>query len=143
MSAKAVSKRAQKETLTWTHKPVDRSGIAKYLHLIRSPDDPKELPRGVLKRDPSGWRQAMHPGTLDQWKEDFKELTRDYKPRTFNHIMLSVSEGYWTADRAAGKAPDEALWELVQEGWLEHTLEKPILFRRRYVDKGRKAPKHG
>jgi len=116
----------------WTSGPVDRSGPAAYVHLVRSPDDPQRISRAARKdlgKGPVSWCGDMKASAKPEWLERIPELLGDGKPRTFNAIVLEVSGGVYTADAAFGKAPDNALWELVTAGRVEHTLVAPVLFR--------------
>lgn len=117
-------------THTWlTGGHVDRSGMAKYTHLIRHPDDPERSPRSSRRGQHSKWRADMRKGSEPIWSEAILVLLSDGVPRTFNRMMVELAD--YTADVAAGKAPDRALWALVEAGDVEHTQVAPILFRRR------------
>ena len=113
----------------WTHDPVDRSGLAAYTHLIWGPDDPERSPRKDRKGQETAWRQRLDPSTQPRWRAAILELLADGEPRTFNRLMVELAD--MEASLAFGMAPDVALWELVAEGRLEHTLEAPIFFRLR------------
>lgn len=112
-----------------------------YAHLVWGPDDP---PRS--ERPKKGGREDVSPHlTLKKKKPEvyakqIMRLMRDGKPRTFNEMGVTL----W--DKNASilyQGPvDEALWSLVEKGELEHSLEAPILFRKRtkesFVPKGRR-----
>jgi hypothetical protein len=67
--------------------------------------------------------------SITEWYGKIHEHMRDYIPRTFNRMMVEMAD--ITADIAFSEAPDHALWILVRDGRLIHTLEAPILFKRR------------
>ncbi len=48
-----------------------------------------------------------------------RAILADGTARTFNRIVLEATDGRFTADIAAGKAPEEATWALLQAGQLE------------------------
>lgn len=70
----------------------------------------------------------MASSTRPRWRERIQKHLADGEPRTFNRICVEL--GDVTADVAFEKAPDHALWELVAQGAVEHTMTAPILFRR-------------
>jgi len=109
---------------------VDRSGLSRYTHLIRSADDPGGTPREMRKGHQLTWLKDMHPGTTDKWAKSIYKLLSDRVPRTFNRIVLELSHNLHTADVAFDKAPDHALWDLVVSRKISHTTAAPILFRR-------------
>lgn len=116
----------------WTSGPVDRSGMFVYLHIVRGSDDPARRQRATERADAGGdsqvWRKLFRKATTEQWRKAICDHLADGVPRTFNRIMVELAD--MTADVAFDKAPDRALWELVEAGTLEHTLEAPIYFRR-------------
>lgn len=109
---------------------VDRSGIAKYIHLIMSSEDPEQLGRHERGRKSLNWLTDFHPGTYDKWRAAILKLLSDGQPRTFNRIVLELTGRLHAGEVAFGKAPDDALWDLVKEGEVSHTMEVPILFRK-------------
>lgn len=117
----------------WTSDPVDRTGLASYMHLIRAPGDPERRSRKA-RQDAMGKAQAAtHWRTLAkapvaQWRAAIAELLSNGTPRTFNSISVALCD--MTADVAPDNA-DTALWALVADRVLEHTLETPIYFRTR------------
>lgn len=120
-----------RDAATWTTgESVDRSGAARYVHLMRSPDDPDKLdaPRGGGKRDPIAWRKCNRT-TPAEWSRRIVELLADGRPRTFNAICLELVAR--TADVMFEQTLDRGLWLAVGRGDVEHTMEAPILFRRR------------
>lgn len=115
----------------WTSEPVDRSGLAAFVHLIRDPSDPPEMTRKQRKAagvSPLAWRTSTAPSTAGEWRSGLL-ASLAAGPKTFNRMVVELSGGALTADRASGKAPDKALWALVGEGLLEHTFQAPVLFR--------------
>jgi len=113
----------------WSGLP-DRSGAARYLHLVRASDDPRRLPRADRKGDESRWRLDLR-GSTASWESNILELLADRRPRTFNRIVLELTGGRYTADVAFEGSPDAALWLLVDQGRLEYRPRTPIFFRRR------------
>lgn len=109
---------------------VDRSGLSRYTHLIRSSEDFDRTPREFRKGKETAWRKDLHPGTIIQWRHDILRVLAGGSSKTFNQIVLEITGGQYTADNAFEKAPDMALWDLVEERKLSHTLQAPILFRR-------------
>lgn len=114
----------------WHSEPVDHSGTMAFTHLVRSPDDAKRTPRpkgGRKDRSPHLTMRSKGPAAIVEWREAIRARFVDGKPRTFNSLCVEI--GDITADVAFCEAPDLALWELVCDGELEHTVEVPILFR--------------
>lgn len=111
----------------WRTGDFPRTDAERYLHVIRSPGDPPDVrPRGRGVRDPDGWKELRKKPPA-WWYERFRLLLADKKPRTFNRMMLELA-GY-TADIAFEEVPDIALWAMVGEREIEHTIAVPILFR--------------
>ena len=109
---------------------VDRSGAARYLHLIRAPDDPARSPRpkgGQPDRFP---HRTLGEIPVERCAEMILALLADGAPRTFNAICVELFDK--TADIALGSPLDRALWRLVADGRLEHTLSAPIRLRSVY-----------
>lgn len=110
---------------------VDRSGVAAFVHLVRAPDDPPEAPRGSGSERRKLWGVAPHVAiekrSRDDWRQEIVKLMVDGKARTFNAICVTLTG--LTADVCFGLPPDGALWMLVEEQLLEHTLTAPVLFR--------------
>lgn len=117
-------------TPTWvTGTYARRSGAACYVHLIRAPDDPERRPRpagGLAERAPHR-RLAKTPAA--QWEPVLLAALEDGVPRTFNRLGVELFD--LTADVLCTTPVDTALWSLVAQGLLEHTLRAPILFRLR------------
>ena len=116
----------------WATGPVSRQGAARYVHLIRAPWDPPELTRKErqnIDRDPTRWKKTF--ADVAVWRDKIFRLLCDGKARSFNAIVLELTDRYYTADAAFDKGPDFALWALVDEGEVEHTTYAPIMFRRR------------
>ena len=68
-------------------------------------------------------------GHADEWAATILEYMADGKPRTFNRLVLELTDYHHTADNAFKRGPDQAIWLLVQASQIEHTLEAPIQFR--------------
>jgi hypothetical protein len=106
---------------------VDRSGVARYLHLIRDPNDPKRSPRpkgGLADRAP---HRTLATLSLDDCAAEILGLLSDSRARTFNAIAVELRDH--TADTFHRSPFERALWRLAEAGQLEHTLDVPVLFR--------------
>jgi len=112
----------------WRVELPERSGAARYTHLIRAADDPKRISRSERKGNETRWRLDMR-GSAEQWEDEMLVLLGDGRPRTFNRIVLELTDGRYTADVAFEGAPDTALWQLVERGSLEYRAQAPVLFR--------------
>jgi hypothetical protein len=116
-----------RRVVTWTKGPVDREGAAVYVHLIRAPYDPQRRKRygkqGILIRPD----KTVSKVPVDEWTRRLLALLADGEKRTFNRIAMDLIS--MTADVAFNSTLDRALWGLVAEGKVEHTIEAPILFR--------------
>lgn len=106
-----------------------RSGLECFVHIIRGPDDPKRLTREQRKGMSLAWVADLKDCNKPKWIEEIVALLSDGVERTFNRICLEVSGGNYTADVCLEKSPDNALWELVAQGDIEHTMAAPVLFR--------------
>ena len=118
-----------------TGRKVDRRGAATYVHLIRAPNDPERSPRpkgGVRDRAP---HRTLSKQPAQFWEPEILGALADGIPRTFNRI--GVERFDLTADVLFTTSVNKALWSLVEQGVLEHTLVAPILFR---IRKGSPAP---
>lgn len=123
---------AEPEEPEWvTGNYADRSGIARYLHLERAPGDPE---RGDIRKLPEHlrdraavWRRSMAKATVASFKEPMLALLADGVARTFHRIAVELFDK--EANVLFEMPPDLALWELVAEERVEHTLARPILFR--------------
>jgi hypothetical protein len=106
---------------------VDRSGAARYVHLIRSPEDPERTERPRGGRPDRAPHRTLELTTVDHWKREILRLLSDGVPRTFNRLGVELLDQ--TADMLLDSPVDRALWELVEASLLEHTMEGPIYFR--------------
>lgn len=108
---------------------VDRSGLHSLVHLIRAPGDPDETIKRGRKNghDPVGWKKKRRTNSVADWKRLMMERMRDGRRRTFNKLMVELSGR--TADFWFETPADMALWELVEEGLLFHTMKVPVFFR--------------
>lgn len=126
--------------MTWFTGPFEREGAEVFVHLIRSPDDPERMSREARKKlhgpdSPrnevsTAWKK-MDDISIDGWKEKILAGLKDGKGRTWNRLILEISDFHYTADVAFKKNPDKALWELVDDKKIELTGEAPILFRKK------------
>lgn len=98
--------------------------IYKYLIMIRGPNDPERRP---------GRQDDVFPHhTLAKMKfEDIRDRIlshlMDGEPRTLNRIGVELWDK--TSDITGMTQVEEALWVLVEDYKLEHTMSTPILFR--------------
>lgn len=104
----------------------DLSGLARYVILVRAPEDPERRSRSARRGLETEVVSVSRSLSVDAWKERFRSRFADGRPRTFNAAM--VEECDWTADCAPDRAV-EAMWQLVEEEVLEHTMRSPIRFR--------------
>jgi len=124
-------------TFEWTHDPVDQEGLAAFTHLIRAPDDPDRSPRPHGGRADKTPHQTLRRGgreTFMAWRSEIVATLGDGTPRTFHRLCVEIAD--LGADIGFQETPDFALWSLVDQGILEHTLEAPILFRLRAANAG-------
>lgn len=116
----------------WDVHPLESPG--RYTHLIRSPEDPerisrKERQKRLGKRKAATAWKSLGKGETKGWKKLILALLKKKrKGITFNAIVLELTDGGMTADVAFMKDPDHALWSLVEEGKVRHTVAAPILF---------------
>ena len=104
-----------------------------YTHLIRAPGDPDEVaPRGHGRARQRRWGESPHRAVATMDADAVVDALLDAlgdDELTFN--ALSVRAFDLTADVAFGTKINALLWDLVDEGALEHTGGSPVLFRRR------------
>lgn len=105
---------------------IDRRGAAAYLHLVHGRGDP-EAPKDKGARDPLAWKRDVNKGDLAEWRKKILELLAKNGPSTYN--ALSVHATGLASEVTFQELPDKALWSLVSDGLVEHTLVAPILFR--------------
>lgn len=106
---------------------ISRQGAAAFAHLVHGRDDPKAALPGKGARDPLAWKKTVQKGDLAEWRKKILDLLATHGPSTYN--ALSVHATGLTADITFQELPDKALWSLVSDGLVEHTLVTPILFR--------------
>lgn len=123
-----VAPLAQRE---WTRDPVDTSGSAQFMIMIRAPGDPERRTRedrhkamGVTAAA-SEWKK-LRRATVATWCERFRELLADDVPRTLNAMAVVLVDQ--TAD-IVGDSAIAALWALKADGVVEHTVDAPVLWR--------------
>ena len=117
----AVTNDAPTDELCWSTAIPNREGLTQYTLLIRAPGDEcfEKRRRGAKVGGQLAWRASMSPATVEDWSKRIRLVLADGIPRTFNRLVLEASEGKFTADIAAGKAPETALWLLLPKGELE------------------------
>jgi hypothetical protein len=101
--------------------------MARYVHVIRHPDDPERSPRPRGGREDRAPHRTLAVVAADEFKPQILALLSDGVPRSFNRIGVELLDQ--TADMLLGSPVDRALWALVDAGDLELTLEAPVLFR--------------
>jgi len=94
-----------------------------YLHLVRASDDPERSPRGPGRA--LLWR-SLDKHTAEAWAARIVEHLSDGTPRTFNRIMVELSD--FTADVAFESTADDGLWLAVTRHQLALTHDAPVLF---------------
>jgi hypothetical protein len=114
--------------------PVDRTGPAQYVHLIRDLNDPERSERPIGGRIDRSPHLTLAHVAVTTCCEQILGLLADGRERTFNAIGVELLDH--TADTLLGSPYDTALWQLVGAEQLEHTLEAPVLFRRPPASKG-------
>jgi hypothetical protein len=107
--------------------PIDRSGVARYIHIIRGPADPERSPRPPGGRADRAPHLTLSEVPVETCRDEILGLLADGVPRTFNAIGVELRDH--TADTLLDSPYDDALWDLVAAQALEHTLDVPILFR--------------
>lgn len=110
------------EDVTWNSVIPDKSGPRQFTLLIRAPEDERfeKRRRGRGAGGQLAWRRALSiPSMLEVWLERMRRVLADGVARTFNRIILEASEGKFTADIAARKAPESVLWDMLHRGELE------------------------
>jgi hypothetical protein len=108
--------------------PVDRTGPAQYVHLIRDLNDPERSERPIGGRVDRSPHLTLADVAVTTCRDEILGLLADGRARTFNAIGVELLDH--TADTLLGSPYDEALWQLVEAEQLEHTMEAPVLFRR-------------
>lgn len=122
--AKFKERLAHPEREKWLTGGVQFEGLQKFIHIVRGPDDPERGPR--VKGQETAWKKKLS-GDPEPWKKVLYDTLKKEGPMTFNKLALLTS-GY-TADVVAGKAPDQALWQLVGEGKIKFTNASPVIFK--------------
>lgn len=112
----------------------DRSGIAAFTHLIRHPSDAQRESREArherhddVSEAAAEWKVTVG-GKVEEWSSRIEKLLRDGEPRTFNAIVLTLTDGRLTADLAGDKPPDKALWKLVEAGTVWWACELGVVW---------------
>jgi len=103
---------------TWYTGVPDLSGLAAFVIMIRSPHDPERLTRAEARALGGGWQAWIEDmkGSPVTWAAAIVRLLRDGQSRTFNRLVLDLTGRLYTADVAAGKAPEQGLWLAVERG---------------------------
>jgi hypothetical protein len=92
-------------------------------------DDPERSPRPVGGRADRAPHLTLAKTRAADWRVAILRHLSDGKARTLNRIGVELLDK--TADILFGSPVDEALWSLVADGLVEHTLVAPIRFCRR------------
>lgn len=106
---------------------VDRSGLARYVHLIRGADDPERTARPVGGRADRAPHRTISARSIAACRADILRLLSDGRARTFNAMGVELLD--LTSSTLFASPYDRALWDLVERQELEHTLDAPVLFR--------------
>ena len=106
---------------------IDRSGINRYIHIIRGPHDPERSPRPKGGRKDRAPHRTFAKMSVDRATDLIVSLLNDRRPRTFNAMTVELFD--LNADTLIGSPVDRALWRLVKASRLEHTMTAPVLFR--------------
>lgn len=72
------------------------------------------------------WRR-LAKAPVEDIQAAIRRLLSDGAERTFNAMCVELWDS--TSDVVFGKAPDDAIWDMVARGELEHTCVAPIRFR--------------
>lgn len=98
-----------------------------YTHLIRSPDDPKRSPRPK-----GGWKDRAPHLTLRKANRLVLGLRLLEVLGEQELTLNSIAVLGWdlTADVVFTTPINDILWDLVEQGVLEHSMKAPILFRK-------------
>lgn len=107
-------------------------GESFYSHLVWGPKDDSRLSRKERQEmypdqgNATAWRKAVKAATVEDWMIRIEKLlTETPKPRTFNQIILELTRHEYNAIVFYRSAADEALWRLVAQRRLAHTLVSP------------------
>jgi hypothetical protein len=79
------------------------------------------------RKDRAPHRTLAMSTTVEGWRARLLAHLADRQPRTFNRLGVELLDQ--TADMLYRSVVDRALWSLVDDQLLEHTLEVPIFFR--------------
>lgn len=113
-----------------------RTGTALFMPMLRAPGDPsrrsreaRQAHRRLQNLDNYEWIE-LRKKTAAQWREIILTHMDDGQARSANRIAVEICDH--TAD-IMGELFYEALFDLAEDGWLEHTTKTPILWRARMV----------
>lgn len=116
--------------MRWKSGRIDRSGMAKYVHLVRAPGDPSSTPNGERERDYTArWLRDLKVQDPFPWRGRIVgALTlAGERPLSFQAICVRLINR--DADACHETPLEEALWSLVEDRILEHTMGSPVFFR--------------
>jgi hypothetical protein len=111
----------------WSTGHFDREGADRYVHLIRSPSDPRDVSARGGKVGRTTANAQLGQQTKESWRAAIEQLLETSAPVTFNALCLLLCAR--TADIMFETPLDDALWSLVDDARIEHTWDAPILFR--------------
>ena len=106
----------------------NRSGVYRYVIMIRSPADPERRPRPAGGQKDRAPHRTLAKTTAAGWCPRVLELLEREGPMTFNALSVLLVDK--TADITGGTPLEEAVWSLVQKRQVAFTLEAPTLFKR-------------
>jgi len=109
----------------------NREGLGFYIVAIMASHDPERSAREDREfRGEKGTKHAadLRKVPIEEAKRQMLAVIDKYEPVTFNEICIRLLD--INASMALGGNYESALWELVETGTIEHTMEAPIYFRR-------------
>lgn len=101
--------------------------MAKYIIMIKGPDDPARRPRPVGGQEDRFPHHTLNKMTESQIAKALIDLLSDGVARTLNRMGVEL----WDKEGSivGGTKVEEVLWTLVESGTLAFTKKTPILFR--------------
>jgi len=101
--------------------------MAKYLIMIKAPDDPPRRPRPVGGQEDRFPHHTLNKMTESQIAKVVLDLLSDGVGRTLNRIGVEL----WDKEGSivGGTKVEDVLWQLTLDGVLAFTKQTPILFR--------------
>lgn len=107
----------------------DPDPMAKYIIMVRGPEDPERTPRHLRNPESPNWYRHLKSTPIKVWRERLLRQLADGEARTFNRLGVELIDK--TADTLHGSVVEEALWSLCLDGLVEFTPRSPVYFRLR------------